>query len=330
MKQVVCHKCRCPNQFGAVFCRNCGAKLKFSEKEFGVKRESRIAKIFVRFLKLAVFLAVALVLVMIFIPWGFSEYPAVRGRENIEKAEELCKNIDIIIIKKERELFKLTPAQATYAANYLSVKHKKPAVKKSAIRSFVNSFNSRKGLGSSSLGGRSSLGGSSLGRNSGLGSSSLSHPEKESQHSTVTACKSGQPKRNIHEARKKLEEEEEQAKKPPYTVKYAISIDKDLNMVIVFYGAVLDYIPYRLELTGRPVLTEQGREKEKSLKISWEPVAVRLGHLPLPLKFKNKIFDIIWGMTERREWTRNYLNLISKIKIVNKNEIHVVIGRDQN
>ncbi|MCP3966960.1 MAG: zinc ribbon domain-containing protein [Lentisphaerae bacterium] len=215
MKQVVCHKCRCPNQFGAVFCRNCGAKLKFSEKEFGIKKEGKIGKIFIRFLKLAIFLAIVVVIGMIFIPWGLSGYPEVKGTEQMEKADELCNNIDITILKEESNLFKITPAQATYAANFLSEQHAMPKVEKKAVATFVNAFNSRGGLGKVSMGGKSSLGKSGMGSSGGLsktntGSSrGLNTPKTSSNNTVSTARDASRVKPNIHEARKKLRKEEE-------------------------------------------------------------------------------------------------------------------------
>ena len=57
MMMVVCQKCRCSNQFGTLFCRNCGEKLKIVDQNHpDFSTGKTIKKIIVKIINLAIVL----------------------------------------------------------------------------------------------------------------------------------------------------------------------------------------------------------------------------------------------------------------------------------
>ncbi len=130
MQQVVCTKCRCSNQFGTIFCRNCGKKLPVidgSHPDFKLKNEAKNA--FKRLLKLIFFLAVLAFIGAVVLPVGFKAPPKLNPKElqfAQAQAELIAKRIDS---GAGQNVFKLSPAEAGYVGTQL-LKPKPPTKKK--------------------------------------------------------------------------------------------------------------------------------------------------------------------------------------------------------
>jgi type II secretory pathway pseudopilin PulG len=82
MQQVVCTKCRCSNQFGTVFCRNCGKKLPDLDMNHPDRKlQNDVKNILKRLVKLIVVLAILTLLGAIVLPVGFKTEKKMSQRE---------------------------------------------------------------------------------------------------------------------------------------------------------------------------------------------------------------------------------------------------------
>jgi hypothetical protein len=117
MQQVVCTKCRCSNQFGTIFCRNCGKKLPDLDMNHPDRKLHNEAKGFIkRLIKLIVILAILALIGAIILPIGFKTSPKLKKRyleiaeKNYELMEKRIANGDGF------NKFKLSPPEAGYIA----------------------------------------------------------------------------------------------------------------------------------------------------------------------------------------------------------------------
>jgi hypothetical protein len=303
MRQVVCHKCRCPNQFGAVFCRNCGEKLKVQDLEHPDRFNFKgIKKIIIRLVKFCIGIAVVLLIAALFVPWGLPEYPTLTDEKEIQATKKKCHQIDRIIAKgKGGVLFNFTPQQATYAANYL-VSDRPPVrvAQGGGTSAPTNPFDQRQD-------------------NRHLSSVQSSKPAAPAAPQMTRAEK---------ERLKKKKEDEAEKAPPAVTATYAFNVDEKLRLKMVVKGWLWQYIPYRFELTAVPKTGEPDKKTGKPA-FDLEIVGAKFGHLPLPMSdaVKKHIIDFYKYLAFANEKTKNYITKVKLIVIEQQDMINVSIGK---
>jgi hypothetical protein len=117
MQQVVCTKCRCSNQFGTIFCRNCGKKLPELDMNHPDRKiQNGMKDIFKRLMKLILVLAILALIGAIVLPIGFKADPGLRKSELeiADKTYELMKKR--IADGDGFNNFVMTPPEAGYIA----------------------------------------------------------------------------------------------------------------------------------------------------------------------------------------------------------------------
>lgn len=117
MQQVVCTKCRCSNQFGTIFCRNCGKKLPELDRNHPDRQlQNGMKDIFKRLMKLVGILVLLALIGAVVLPVGFKKAPELQ-ESNIETTENNYELMAKRIAEGEgaRE-FIMTPEEAGYIA----------------------------------------------------------------------------------------------------------------------------------------------------------------------------------------------------------------------
>ncbi|MCF6175054.1 MAG: hypothetical protein L3J71_04765 [Victivallaceae bacterium] len=117
MQQVVCTKCRCSNQFGTIFCRNCGKKLPELDMNHPDRKiQNGMKDIFKRLMKLILVLAILALIGAIVLPIGFKADPDLWKNElkTANKTYELMAKR--IADGDGFNNFVMTPSEAGYIA----------------------------------------------------------------------------------------------------------------------------------------------------------------------------------------------------------------------
>ena len=139
MMVVVCQKCRCSNQFGTLFCRNCGEKLKIVDQNHpDFKATVAIKKIFFKIINLAIVLGFIAFVAALFVPFGLPPEKVASG-EDIKKAQVDCDAIDAALASgKGSVVFSFSPERASWGMNYL-LDEKRPMPPVPAVRTSSSS-----------------------------------------------------------------------------------------------------------------------------------------------------------------------------------------------
>ncbi len=117
MQQVVCTKCRCSNQFGTIFCRNCGKKLPELDRNHPDRQlQNGIKDVFKRLMKLVAILVLLALIGAIVLPVGFKKAATLD-----ESEIDVTDNNYELMAKRIKEgdgarEFTMTPEQAGYIA----------------------------------------------------------------------------------------------------------------------------------------------------------------------------------------------------------------------
>ncbi|MDD5728153.1 MAG: zinc ribbon domain-containing protein [Victivallales bacterium] len=289
-QNIDCQKCGCSNKLGTIFCRNCGTKLKFNKLMVSPKGQRRM-KTFTRALKAVIVIAVLAFLGAVFCPYGFPEVPKITNEDEKSAIIATCTEIDRMLARENggKLTFEFTAAEATFAANYLAVEHKKPDTKKKVI-SFSNPAGNFGGVTKMSSG-------SGLGKKPGLNFPSSSATEKK-------------VKQEARKVTKKVEEEVEDVSFFDFTI--AIKNSKTLSVVIE--DKWMKYIPVRMELNVIPKLVADAETGAEILE--YELSSARFGLLPLPLSMKEHILKLFTKMLlQERKWAEQYFKSIRSIEI---------------
>ena len=313
-QDIDCHKCGCSNKLGTVFCRNCGAKLKFSKQLMDSSKSKRVKKIFMRAINAGIVLAVLIIIGMAFCPFGFPAAPKLPSETEIAATLVTCQEIDTTLGREYGKVtFEFTPAEATFAANYLAVEHERK-------RPGASGTGTSRGLGGvGKMGTSSDLGGTGkMGTSSDLGGTGKMQFEEKPDPSSSGGdyVDPDLVKRQAWMQRKQKEKLEAGKPKLSPTFDLLVTIKDDKTLSIVVKEEWLHFIPCRLELFIVPKLVVNAKEKKKTMV--YELGAARFGYLPLPLYLKDHILSSFESliMTERK-WAKEYLASIKNIEIKN-------------
>jgi hypothetical protein len=107
--EIRCENCGCPNQFGTVFCRNCGKRLKVKDLTAMSKKSSAPQKVFKRIVQVLVTLVVLGVLCGLFLPIGFKEISVYDGEER--ELQNNIKGFKRAMEKGQNRTFILSPEE---------------------------------------------------------------------------------------------------------------------------------------------------------------------------------------------------------------------------
>jgi hypothetical protein len=116
---IKCTQCGHENQLGAIFCRDCGAKLNIEElsPELKDKKPRGCFKIGCKIFILLFLLFVTSVTLILFFPLNYSEYEPI----SVEQQEKVDEKIDLIKSalsgKSKKRMYIFTPGEASFALN---------------------------------------------------------------------------------------------------------------------------------------------------------------------------------------------------------------------
>ncbi len=313
-QQIVCHKCRCPNKFGTVFCRNCGTKLKVQDLHHPDRaRVIKIKRAFVKLVKLLVILAIVALLAALFLPYGMAKYPAVTGEKEIASVQKICENIDKSLAKKsDGFMVSFNPAELTCAVNYL-LDPQRPPVKVDAVVT-PNSIRSFSG-GAKSLGGNNSLG---SGGNLGQGRDLSSNSGSMTQGNTPSSTKKEKKREPSTEEKEEIDQ---------LTVDFAFDITKDLDLRIVITGVMLEVFLYRFEIIGTPGTYRDENDPASKEKLTFDVKSAKYGHLPLPMLVKEHVIALFREIAFSKENVESYLKCVKTIDIKAEDHIEIILGK---
>ncbi len=344
MMMVVCQKCRCSNQFGTLFCRNCGEKLKIVDQNHpDFSTGKAIKKIFVRIINLAIILSLIGLVGALFIPFGLPVEKEVTA-EDIKKSKEDCEAIDSALrTGKGSIVFTFTPERASWGINYmLDEKRPMPPVPTAAAAPGAarQSVSASPGITPSAPMQSRSSGPMKLSSGSGFSSggraTTLSAitpppaappPPQASQPEAVQAVeatpeagvwKGHTNPGNVKSGTPVIKQE------PIFTSKYAVDINKDRDACVILSGKMLYYIPYRLELIGE--LKDSEPDKNGDTKPEFELKAVKFGHVTLPSFLKNQGLELFKLMTSDKK-LKAYAGRIKSIKVEAEDAIQITVNR---
>jgi len=342
MMMVVCQKCRCSNQFGTLFCRNCGEKLKIVDQNHpDFSTGKAIKKIFVRIINLAIILSLIGLVGALFIPFGLPVEKEVTA-EDIKKSKEDCEAIDSALrTGKGSIVFTFTPERASWGINYM-LDEKRPmppmpsaAGAPGAARPSVSAPPT--GITTSAPMQTRSSGPIKL--TSGSGFSSGSHaslpvaappppPPPQASQSEAAQAVEATPEAGVwkgHTNPGTIKSGTPVIKQEPiFTSKYAVDINKDRDACVILSGKMMYYIPYRLELIGE--LKDSEPDKNGDTKPEFELKAVKFGHVPLPSFLKNQGLELFKLMTSDKK-LKAYAGRIKSIKVEAEDAIQITVNR---
>ncbi len=107
--EIRCENCGCPNQFGTVFCRNCGKKLKVQDLSAMSRKSGTPKKVFKRIIQVIVTILVLGTLCGLFLPVGFKKMPVYNGEER--ELQDLIKGFRRAMDRGQNRTFILTGEQ---------------------------------------------------------------------------------------------------------------------------------------------------------------------------------------------------------------------------
>lgn len=116
---IKCPECNHENQLGAIFCRNCGAKLEIEKlaPEAKDQKSFSVLKIVRRLIALALVLILIGLAVGLFFPIGLKQYGAL-SQDQIEEVDKKLEAMFAAVQGKGRTRnYVLTPEETTYAFN---------------------------------------------------------------------------------------------------------------------------------------------------------------------------------------------------------------------
>jgi hypothetical protein len=331
---VVCNKCRCSNQFGAIFCRNCGEKLAIKDLSHPDFNKSRVLrKVIGRILNVGLIGAIIALAVGLFLPVNKPEYNL--DEKSINEVKKNCDALDIAYAKQEAIAIKFTPAEATFAANFMLDDARVPAtpppepgrpqmqLKKQAGGGGVaggNAFDQKQGAGVAGNNTFSQKQGTGLGAKASLSlppsASAPPPPPPPPPPSPVSGADQGKP------FLPKKEVEKEVLADPMYTSAYLVEIKESGELCISIHGKMMRYLPYKLELNGNFKYIEP-LEKVPG-RLTFELKSAKFGHLPVPSFLKSQIPDLVNMMVSDKK-IRYYTDKITAIGVDNEGNIQVSI-----
>ena len=346
MMVVVCQKCRCSNQFGTLFCRNCGEKLKIVDQNHpDFSTGKTIKKIVIKIINLAIVLSLIGLVGALFIPFGLPVEKEISA-EDIKKAKEDCEAIDTALkTGKGSVVFSFTPERASWGLNYLlDEKRPMPPVPTAAAsqssgssftRAAVSAPPSSAPISQSTGGGPIKFGAGGLQSHSGRAStiSSITPPPQSSpppsaapQPEAVQAVEAV-PEAGVWKGHTNpgIKQSAPLAKADPIlTSKYTVDINKDRNASVILSGKMLYYLPYRLELTGE--LKDSEPDKNGETRPEFELKSVKFGHVTLPSFLKNQGVELFKTLTSDKK-IKAYAGRIKAVKVQSEDEIQVTVIR---
>jgi hypothetical protein len=309
-QDIDCQKCGCSNRLGTICCKNCGTKLKFNKSLLNKHKSQKVKKAIKRAFNAILVLVILIVIGMTFWTRDFPDVPKVTDHEEISAVITTCQEIDDTLARQSSKAdYQFTAPELTLAANYLSLEHEIKSRQQAAM-----------GFGTNSLGGTGKMGGASI---SGKVNMTLpgSNPDPAKK-----AYVDPEIKRKIAWMKRK-QEERKNAGKPVLSPNFdfVITIKDDKTLSIVLKEIWLKFIPARLEVCVVPKLKINAKAGTKVLE--YEIVSARLGHLPIPLYFKDYIISLFEEMLmQERAWAKKYFKYIKNIEIIDEN-IKVTIGK---
>lgn len=313
MQQVICHKCRCPNHFGTVFCKNCGQKLREQDVTHPDRQPmKKFQKLMVKVFKLALLFAVIGLFAAFFITAGLPVPKTISDPKETELLNKKCREIDEAQAKNKPKLFVLTAEQATYLVNQLIDEDRK-------ISNFeVGPDKSMPKLGVKGIGtsGPGAMGGANIqaDRSTSLKPQPSSKPPADSPPPPPPARQKGSPNDNIIPKRNQI------------TVKLGFMVDSKQQLTIVMTGILLEYIPYRFEVAGDPVVIVDEKDPQKK-EIRFEAKSFRIGHVQIPMALKQQMVDLFMKMLLSNPRVGGYLAAVKDIKIESEEVIEVTVSK---
>jgi hypothetical protein len=358
---VVCQKCRSSNQFGTLFCRNCGEKLKIVDQnhpDFNTGRA--IKKIIARIINWAVILSLIGLVGALFVPFGLPSEKEVTA-EDIKKAKEDCEAIDSALrTGKGSVIFNFTPERASWGLNYL-LDEKRPMPPMPPVASSSNyaspsvstppsGITPRAPLQSRSKGpmklssgsdakisGPGKFGNVTFVTTSDPNTVKISASERNALMSPFMSSQTSQPKMaqtleatpeagvwKGHTTPTARKSEAPVKEEPMFTAKYAVEINKNCDASVILSGKMLYYIPYRLELIGE--LKDSEPDKNGDTRPEFELKSTKFGHVTLPPFLKKQGLELFkLMMTDQK--IKAYAGRIKAIKVESEDAIQVTVSR---
>lgn len=317
IQDVDCHKCGCSNKLGTIYCRNCGTKLKFKKAMLDTHKGKAVKKAVKRALKALAVITILVIIGMTFCPWGFPTVTKITDKDEISAIITTCTEIDDMLTKETgKRSYEFSPAEATFAANYLSTEHERKQAEKQGA-----------GFGSAPLGGSNgnlgnadALGGTTnMGEKSELGGVS-SKMKFEGETAPARPAYIDPENVRLQAWRKKKRQDVEDAKKiilsPDFD--FTITIKDEKTLCVVLKDTWVKFLPARLEMCIVPKLIINAEEKTQVLKYTIS--SIHLGHLPIPLYLRAYAIDLFEEMLmQERRWAKQYFARLTNIEIVNDN-----------
>ncbi len=335
MMVVVCQNCRSSNQFGTLFCRNCGEKLKIVDQNHpDFKASATLKKIFVKIIKLVIVLGVIALLGALFVPFGLPVEKELSS-EDIKIAKENCDAIDSALATgKDSIVFTFTPGQAAWGMNYLLDEKRPmpadPTVSSSAATpsASVSAPASMTSSPPASLNTKLSDSGGLKSRSSGPIKLSSSAPSaRPSAPAQATAPAAAAPEAGVWKGNSLQGQKAEVATAPAdpaMTCKYALTINKDRGISIILTGKMLYWIPYRMELAGE--LKDSEPDKAGNTKPSFTLKTTKFGHITFPSFLKNQGIELFKLLVSSKK-IKAYSDRIDAINVESEDAIKVTVSR---
>jgi len=312
-QDIDCQKCGCSNRLGTIYCKNCGTKLKFNKALLNTHKNQKVKKTIKRAFNAILVIVILLIICMTFLPWGFPDVKKITDKEEISAVITTCQEIDDTLSKQSSKAdYQFTAPEVTLAANYLSLQHEI----KSKQTGGAMSFSSEK------LGGIGKMGNESV---SVRGKVKLKLEDKSATPAKKTYVDPEMERKRAWMKRK--QEDKKNAGKPVLSPNFdfIITVKDDKTLSIVLKETWVKFLPARLEVCVVPKLKIDAKAGTKVME--YEISSARLGHLPIPLYFKDYIISLFEEMMmQERAWAKKYFEHIKNIEILDEN-IKVTIGK---
>jgi len=274
----------------------------------------RFQKAMIKVLKLVLLFAAIGLFVAFFVTAGLPVPKTVSDTKETELLDKKCVEIDEALARNKAKLFVLTAEQATYLVNRLIDEERK-------IGSFEAApDNSMPTLGakgrSMSMGGPGAMGGANIqaDRSTSLKPQPSSNPQADAPPPPPPVRQKGSPNDNIIPKRNEI------------TVKLGFMVDSKRQLTIVMTGILLEYIPYRFEVAGDPVVIVDEKDPQKK-EIRFEAKSFRIGHVQIPMALKQQMVDLFMKMLLSNPRVGGYLAAVKDIKIESEEVIEVTVSK---